>query len=62
MPRLALRLASTVAAVAAVGAVSATPAFADPCTSGERVTGRNEVGWICTNIDTGATRIVPYKI
>ena len=61
MPRLALRLASTVAAVAAVGIVSATPALAAPCASGERITGRTEVGWICTNIDTGATRIVPFR-
>ncbi|HEV2891097.1 MAG TPA: hypothetical protein VGX28_12050 [Frankiaceae bacterium] len=59
MSRVARRLASTAVAVAAVG-ILATPALAAPCASGERITGRTDVGYICTNIKTGAERIVPF--
>jgi hypothetical protein len=53
-----LRLA--LAAAATAGIVSALPANASPCAAGERVTGRTDVGYICTNLKTGAERIVPF--
>ena len=53
---------SALALVLAGGALVAgsSAAWALPCASGERITGKTDTAWKCTNISSGVTRLVPF--